>query len=313
MRAELLARLWLNEPDRGVLGQAEGIWGEALPSAAPGELAAAWTDLFLLNVYPYGSVYTDPSGELQADSAGSLAFSYEARGYAPPELSEAGAPDHVGLVLGFTGHLRQRGIEDPGFLAWMTGWLPVCALAVERQPWAHPFYRALARITREWVLDQASRTTLPIPPETPAGSPEPLDPASEEEVGLSDVVSYLLAPARCGFFLSRAKMGEFARSAGLRLPFGSRFDVARALFSAAAEGGALASVIGSLERERAAWEGAIAGFALDHSAWRCAAAIWLARLEGTKSRLTGMVALLNEPLDLEYGEKVGGQREGTSS
>ena len=49
----LLSRLWLSEPDAEALARAR----EAGLSAAadPPTLAAAWTDLFLLNVYPYGA------------------------------------------------------------------------------------------------------------------------------------------------------------------------------------------------------------------------------------------------------------------
>ena len=42
----------------------------------------------------------------------------------------------------------------------------------------------------------------------------------------ADIVRFFLAPARCGMFLSRSRMGQMARALQMRLPFGSRFEVA---------------------------------------------------------------------------------------
>src|SRR3990172_12671037 len=98
-----LSSLWLHEPDSVTVARAENELG--LPTATPDELAAAYADLFLLNVYPYGTAYTDPDGELNAPSAHKLATLYETQGYCPPELNEVAAPDHLGLCLGFIHHI----------------------------------------------------------------------------------------------------------------------------------------------------------------------------------------------------------------
>src|SRR5205814_8671464 len=96
------------------------------------------------------------------------AHRYAAAGYQPPDLARTGAPDHAGLCLGFLAHLAAGGHEDSEFLSWTLDWLPVCALAVERQPQAHPFYRDLAAATREVLLAGpsapavATGTRLPI-------------------------------------------------------------------------------------------------------------------------------------------------------
>ena len=57
----LLSRLWLSEPDAALLRNAVDA---GFPQASIEDLALAYADLFLLNVYPYGSVYLDSSGEL---------------------------------------------------------------------------------------------------------------------------------------------------------------------------------------------------------------------------------------------------------
>ncbi len=293
----LLSRLWLSEPDAETVARA----AEAgLAGGEPSDLAAAWTDLFLLNVYPYGTAFTDISGELNGPAAAAASRRYEAAGYRPPELAGTGAPDHAGLCLGFLAHLAAQGREDPGFLAWTLDWLPVCALAVERQPFAHPFYRDLAAATRESLFAMES---------PPSAAPEDLAPVleagseTEEEVGLSRVVRFLLAPAASGFFLSRSRLGALALEAGLRLPFGSRFDVARALFEAAGESGRVEPVLAALSREAEAWDTAYAALAGEHSSWQTRAAVWRSRIAATRERLTEMRQILDSPLELEYGSR----------
>jgi hypothetical protein len=294
----LLSRLWLIEPDAETLSLAReaGLLG----GGTPPDLAAAWTDLFLLNVYPYGTAFTDISGELNGPAAAAASRRYEAAGYRPPELLGTGAPDHAGLCLGFLANRAAQGQEDPPFLAWTLDWLPVCALAVERQPFAHPFYRDLAAATRESLFAFSPST---------AAAPEDLAPVleadseNEEEVGLSRIVRFLLAPAASGFFLSRSRLGALALEAGLRLPFGSRFDVARALFEAAGESGRVEPVLAAISREAEAWDAAYAAHAREYTSWRTRAAVWRSRIAATRERLKEMRQVLESPLELEYGNR----------
>jgi TorA maturation chaperone TorD len=297
----LLSRLWLTEPDAEALAQAR----EAGLSAGddPAALAAAWTDLFLLNVYPYGTAFTDVSAELNGPAAADAARRYAAAGYQPPELARTGAPDHAGLCLGFLAHLAAGGRADPEFLSWTLDWLPVCALAVERQPQTHPFYRDLAAATREELLAGPSApagATGDFLPILDAG-PEP-----DDEVDLSRVVRFFLAPAACGLFLSRSRLGGLALEAGLRLPFGSRFEVARALFEAAGESGRVGPVLDALSAETEAWDTAYSALARDHASWRERAGTWRGRLGATRERLAEMRRILESPLEVEYERKSGG-------
>ena len=298
----LLSRLWLSEPDTGTLALAReaGLNCDGDPTAT----AAAWTDLFLLNVYPYGSAFTDLSGELNGPSAAAAFARYQAAGYGPPELAMAGAPDHAGLCLGYLVHLDAAAKSDPDFLAWILDWIPVCTTAIEMQPSPHPLFRSLAAATRETLLHRAGEaapqaSALPV-------HPEPGE-ATEEELDLTRVVRRLLAPAASGFFLSRSRLGAIAVGAGLRLPFGSRHDVARALFEAAGESGRIERVLDGLRREAAAWEDSYSKLAAAHPAWKDRAAAWLERLAGTRALLSEMGRLLDTPLELEYGsrEKIG--------
>ncbi len=293
-----LSRLWLAEPDAESLSRAREAGLDS--SAALSDLAPAWTDLFLLNVYAYGTAFTDVTGEMNGPAAAAASRRYEAAQYAPPELAVAGAPDHAGLCLGFLAQLAARGADNSAFLAWTLDWLPVCALAVERQPFAHPFYRDLAAATRE--------TLFAIAPPA-AATPEDLAPVleldsePEEEVGLSRIVRFLLAPAASGFFLSRSRLGALALEAGLRLPFGSRFDVARALFEASGESGRVEPVLAALSREAEAWDASFAASAREHPSWQSRADAWRGRIATTREKLAEMGRLLDTPLELEYGSR----------
>jgi len=290
---DLLSRFWLHEPDPETLALAHEVPSLALHIGDARELSTAYTELFLLNVYPYGTAFTDPSGELNGPSAWRTARRYETHGYSPPELSEAGAPDHVGLCLGFLSHLTARELSDIEFSCWLLDWVPVCCLAVEREPSAHPFYRALAARTREGLMEDIP-VRLPLDRENvPAGE-------VEEEVHLSDVIRFLLAPARSGFFLSRSRLGRLARSAGLRLSFASRFEVAQTLFASAGESGDVEAVLESLAAEVAEWKNAYRAWTAESPAWTPYATRWLCRIGETERKLGEMREILENPPELEY-------------
>ena len=291
MSWETLARLWLHEPDPRSLETAREIESLAPHIGNAAELSTAYTELFLLNVYPYGTVFTDPSGELNAPSAWQTLRRYEVSGYSPPELSEVGAPDHAGLCLGFLDHLDANGEKDPEFSSLLLSWLPICCLAVEREPAAHSFYRALAALTRARLLEEASACSGP-PPESPEEEPG-------EEVRLADIVRYLLAPARSGLFLSRSKLGGIARTAGMRIPFGSRWDVAETLFSAAGESDHAPQVLKLLQEEAAVWGEAYRRCSADQPAWAPFASRWLDRIGRTHRKLAGMREMVKNPPKLE--------------
>jgi len=295
----LLSSMWLHEPDEGTLARASEELH--LPMVTPAELAVAYTDLFLLNVYPYGTVFTDPSGELNGPGAERVGALFERHGYHPPELGEAGAPDHLGLCLGFLAllagkHEVSRGHFASDFLAWA----PVCCLAVEREPSAHVFHRALAARTRETLLDkfsekQESRTEFSTLVFRDSSPQWPV----EDEIRLRDILHFLLAPARCGMFLSRSRLGELGRGLGQRLPFSSRYDVAESLFAAAGQSGQVEALLDRLAEEADAWETSYRAWADAYPAWADLSTQWTGRTQAARRTLNEMRALLSRPLELE--------------
>lgn len=288
--AALLSALWLHEPDSAAVARAVSELG--LPTATPDELAAAYADLFLLNVYPYGTAYTDPDGELNAPEAHELAALYETQGYCPPELNEVAAPDHLGLCLGFIHHVEtfRRNVSTDDFLQW----IPVCCLAVERDPTAHRFYCALAALTRKSLMADGRwpKTTSDMRYAISDMRYAIRDmPSANEEVTLRDLVRFFLAPAQCGLFLSRSRLGQIANELGLNLPFSSRFDVAETLFaSAGAEH--IERLIDKLSEEVKCWTAEYRSWAEAHPAWSPVASVWLARTAQSERTLSEMRATI---------------------
>jgi len=292
----LLSHLWLHEPDADTLARAVVELGLPLadPSttlrASPADLASAYADVFLLNVYPYGTAFTDASGELNGPEAQQVAALYEARGYRPPELQSVGAPDHLGLCLGFLA------TGQDGLLPHIAGWAPVCCFAVEREPSAPPFYHALALTTRQHLFAMLSEAKPPgaeafrfVQGDSHNLPSEIFNLQSEDEVRLRDIVRFFLTPAQCGVFLSRARLGQMAKEMGGRLPFGSRFEVAERLFAYAGGGVELfGRLLNGLEAEVEAWATAYRSWAERYPAWRPGAEVWLARTRSAAGRLAEM-------------------------
>lgn len=286
MTLALLCQLWLHEP-----GPVEAARGAALvgsPPCDPVELSSAYADIFLLNVYPYGTIFTQPDAELNGPEARSLACLYAEHGYQPPDLLAVGAPDHLGLALGFLDYATARGLPRAFALACgaVLAWAPVACLAVEREPGAHAFYRSLAAHTRETLLLAAGRSAPNLPAWAWAEPPPPLDSidqlaADGAEVRLRDLARFFLAPARSGLFLSRACLGTLGRRLGLTLPFGSRLEVAKLLFTAAGQAERLSELLAALAAEASAWIDAYRRTASAHPVWSAAAEHWQSRSANT--------------------------------
>lgn len=196
------------------------------------------------------------------------------------------------------------------FLTDLRTWAPVCCLAAERDPSAHPFYRALAQLTRETLLSGELRIAsgeteiANFYPEPAEGRNSPFAIRNSQfAIRLRDIVRFLLTPARSGMFLSRARLGQLAKELGMRLPFGSRFEVAEWLFACAAragEGQQLSTLLQKLPVEANEWAAAYRGWALRYPAWQPAAARWLERIAQTRDMLREMEQLAQSGIEVEY-------------
>ncbi len=294
---DLAARLWLAEPDQAALDQARP-WG-LTSDASPEELAGGYTALFVLNVYPYGSVFTDPAAELNGNDSLIWARRFEETAFRPDELVSVGAPDHLGLCLKYLHHCETRGVFDAPALSRTLSWGPVCTLAAERDPLADEFYRQLARATREALLERCAGSAAESTESTESAAPEEgngdLEGTGDNgELRLSDVLSFLLAPARCGFFLSRSALARLGRRVALPVPFGGRFETARGLFESAGESGRVEELLDQIAGQIDLWEQSYARTAAAFPAWTSRAEPWRTRLTRCRKALATLRAAVRD-------------------
>ena len=288
-RFSLLSRLWLKEVDEATLAELEALPDLAGQVTSSKELAISYTEAFLLNVYPYASVFLDLNGEMNGLRSRELSALYVQSGYQPESLYEAGAPDHMGLVLGLLAHLPGS-IHASVLSKYVLDWAPVLCLSIERQPSVHPFYRALAASTRRVLFQAFEGEDLAAQP--PSASQRLLAdsghvedgwielPLAEpgEELSLSQVIHYLLCPARSGIFLSRAQLGQLASRMGVPQAFGERYRLGISLFEAAGMVDQVPELLEQLLSELGAWDAAYVAWAEEFPVWGLFAGEWRERI-----------------------------------
>ena len=70
-----------------------------------------------------------------------------------------------------------------------------------------------------------------------------------------------------------------AKALGMRLPFGSRFEVAEMLFASVGEQGEIGALLTTLATEVNAWAQEYRGWAEKYPGWQPAAEVWLSRTD----------------------------------
>jgi TorA maturation chaperone TorD len=309
----LLSRLWLNEADEETLAQLDAVPDLKANASERKELAVAYADAFLLNVYPYASVFLDLHGEMNGLRSRELSMLYVQHDYQPASLNEAGAPDHIGFALGLLERIPPQLLINI-LSQYVLDWAPVLCLAVERQPAIHPFYRAVALATRNELFrifeglelagesrnDQQIRSLIAgdggyLPAvETAEGNhldlkwrfeiELPLVDADEEK-SLSQFVHSLLCPAQSGLFLSRAQLGYWASQLGVPLPFGERHRLGISLFEAAGMVERVPELLSWILAEADAWDAAYLDWAKENTIWTLFAGEWRERIATTRNLL----------------------------
>ncbi len=275
------------------------------------------TELFLLQLPPYASVYLGPEGMLGGEARGRVSGFWRAVGRTPPAEC-----DHIGFLLGLHASLLEEEAEisaggpaaesDPrpasddskGRLArharhahfheHLACWLFPYLLKVEEI--AAPFYRGWSELLRETLEEEAgllgSGERLPVhldeAPEwdegTVAAAPAAEDAAAPEGEGASrgshDLVAGLLTPVRSGLILTRSDLLRASRTRGLPLRIGERRFALRAMLAAEQE-------------ESLAWLSEEAeGWAERHREWEVSggrtARFWQERARATAELLRGL-------------------------
>ncbi len=222
---------------------------------------AAHGSLFLLQLYPYASVYLGAEGQLGGEARDRIAGFWRALGQTPPA-----EPDHLALMLGLHARLaeleaqagdgpeRERWRHARWAFLWehLLSWLPIFLTKLidlaGDDGTADPFYAGWAVLLRDALREEAK--SLGSPDQLPLHlreAPGLIDPRAD---AVQDFLSSLLSPVRSGMILVRADLARAARELGL----GPRLGERRAMLATLLEQDA-PSALGWLEKEAAAWAG----------------------------------------------------------
>jgi len=218
--------------------------------------AAAYTELFVFELYPYASVYLGAEGMLGGEARDRVAGFWRALNETPPV-----EPDHLSVLLALYARLVEmeesatdsvrrmtwRGARRAFLWEHLLSWLPVYLDKLSATA-ADPFYLRWGEILAS-ALDAEARvvgtqTLLPIHLRE-ASALGLFDPRSCE---VEEFLQSLLTPVRSGMILLRSDLSHAARRLNLGLRLGERRFILKALFSQDGAG-----VLDWLSSEADAW------------------------------------------------------------
>jgi TorA maturation chaperone TorD len=225
----LFGRLFLEGVTPELLPQLEAV-PELAEAAQPYDsnmAAAEHYQLTAVDVFPYESIFLDPTGLLGGPVSNEIAEAYNRSGY--ETLSDY---DHLGHELGFLAHLCgmeaasiARNSEEAvvlwtsrqqSFLAGhLLRWLSPLVVAVQQS--GNLFYGLLTGLILDLCVDNLqggipnASLTLPQPPQI-----------GGQESSLKDIARVLTTPPYSGLFLSRDAISALARRHELPRGFGDR-------------------------------------------------------------------------------------------
>ncbi len=186
-----------------------------------------YASTFLLQLYPYASVYVGGEGMLGGEARDRVAGAWSALGRTPPP-----EPDHLGALLGLYAALSEHA-EDETDPAERALWGAAASgfLWEHLLSWTMPYldcfagrgasvYEAWARVLAEVLREEARRcgppAALPLHLRCAPTLPDP------REAGSEAFLLGLLAPVRSGMVLTRADLARGAEEAGVGLRMGGR-------------------------------------------------------------------------------------------
>ena len=200
---------------------------------------AAFTDLFVLQLYPYASVHLGPEGMLGGIARDRVAGFFRSLGVNPPA-----EPDHLAVLLGAAADLadREREATDQdttaawrrsrAALLWehLLSWAPpyLDRVAAHGGPYA-PWAELLLHVLRQQAETVGPPAELPLQLRAAPG----LDDPRTAEGDADQLLDQLLAPVRTGIVLTRSDLVRAARDLGAGARIGERRYVLSALFSQA--------------------------------------------------------------------------------
>jgi TorA maturation chaperone TorD len=203
--------------------------------------SAAFTDLFVFQLYPYASVYLSAEGMLGGEARDRIAGFWRALGRRPPP-----EPDHLGALLGLYAGLSEAEASEGDPAERMLARRARCTLLSEHiLSWVGPYLQSVSRLGppfyAEWahiltevlhaeaeIIAEESFTVCHFIPNLCVGDPR----FQGGERFLED----LLCPVRSGLMIPRVELARASRELSLGFRLGERRYQLRALMSQDPEG-----------------------------------------------------------------------------
>lgn len=191
--------------------------------------AAAYSDVFLFQLYPYASVHVGAEGMMGGEAQARVAGFWRALGRRMPT-----EPDHLSALVALYASLLEADQGPSDARAVLIRESRGALLREHLEPWVFHFLGRIAEVARgtyaAWaaLLSEALRSEVEVQSSERGSRPLPLhlrvapalpDPRTG---GAAPFLSGLLAPVRSGMILTRADLARIAGELGLGLRAGER-------------------------------------------------------------------------------------------
>lgn len=272
--------------------------------------AAEYQRLFGLNLFPFQSIFLDPSGLVGGDEADRVAAAYAECGFVP--LATGEGIDHIGqqlACLAFLCAAEAEALEDgkaaialriqrlqQNFLnQHLLRWLPPLVCTLQRQD--NPLFATIADLLLGLVDAHAAELeqSSPLTPH-PSSLPVPPDLLSKDDTTLRDIAIHFLRPAWSGLALTRSDLTAIGREFRLPSGFAERETQFVNLLRAASQYGQFAAVLDAIGKRIEMDNGYLAASELASSTLRESISIWRQRLNESKQLLEALKKLAIEQL-----------------
>lgn len=297
-----LARAFHSPPDDDFLKLAADL--PELKKYLKLDLKDQFTWVFEFNVYPYASVFIDPSGMLNSDWAGFVSGVYKALGLEVNVDAGLAADDHLSAQLEAMAALCEREDNSSEVLAKERARHGQKTLLIEQLlPWLlsfvhgvnridSGFYSAVASMTLELALEHANdlligeeaRAFVFPNSEEELQAVQPIDVKKKAGEARSKLQT-LITAARSGLFLSRDDITRLGRSLDLPVRFAERPFMLENLVTSASDAGDLSKLFETWRILAKKEKEAIQAMQVKHKNLAPIWNEWLTKLEETQSYL----------------------------
>jgi Nitrate reductase delta subunit len=191
-----------------------------------------FVESFVLQLYPYSSVYLGAEGMLGGEARDRVAGFWRALGLTPPP-----EPDHLAALLGLYASLIEAIDDEPdGARAALLQRARAAMLWEHLSSWLAPYLHKIdgapdpcagwAKLLRAVLAVEEART--PPPPQLPLALRE-APGLPDDDSALREWTQALLAPVRSGMILTRADLARGARQIGVGVRLGERAFILRSM------------------------------------------------------------------------------------